>query len=119
MKLLIKLVFLLLLIFTFISCKNETRDDSISLPPHEMQLIEHKINEFTMEKRQECVTKALNQATERMHSTLLSMDILIPIDVQGNILRPPRPVKPHQRTSTDTTAVQPFFDPPPKDSLRN
>ncbi|TVQ49014.1 MAG: hypothetical protein EA362_05120 [Saprospirales bacterium] len=108
MKVILNLLFFISILLFAVACEKEQEDPNI-LPPHEMDVVEKRINELALKKRQDCLDKALNLATARVDSTLLQMDVLIPIDVEGTIIRPLRPMTPIKRQKTDTTAIRPFI----------
>lgn len=105
-----------LLLFMFFSCEKNDADDPLTLPQHAITEVEKRIEQFKKEKRQQCIDEVVRVANQQLDSTLLSMKVLIPIDVQGTIPKPQRPVRPDVREKTDTTPVKPFLNYPPKDS---
>lgn len=115
MKAIFNLFFFVSIMLFAVACEKEQVDPNI-LPPHAMDVVEKRINELALKKRQECLDKALKLATARVDSTLLQMEVLIPIDVEGTIVRPRRPMAPIKRQRSDTTAIRPFI-PTERDSM--
>ena len=115
MKTILNLFFFISILLFAVACEKEQEDTNL-LPPHEMEVVEKRIQELALKKRQECLDEALKLATERVDSTLLQMEVLIPIDLEGTIVRPQRPIAPVKRQQFDTTAIRPFI-PTKRDSM--
>ncbi|TVR82888.1 MAG: hypothetical protein EA409_04240 [Saprospirales bacterium] len=98
------------------ACKTEETDSSAGLPGFVLEDIDKRVEQFRERKTRECEEKALRMALERVDSTLLTMELLIPIDT-AVIQRPDRPKRPEIKRSQDTTAVAPFFQSAKTDSM--
>lgn len=109
-------IVLLMLIILLGSCTTENNQSGVSLPDFVLEEIDIRVGQFKERKVRECVEKALRLALERVDSTLLAKELLIPIDSLV-IQRPGRPQRPEKRKSQDTTPIAPFFQSTETDSM--
>lgn len=98
------------------SCSTEEEEKDSILPDFAFEEIDRRVSEFKKRKKMECLERVNEEAIARVDSTLLQMEILIPIDTTAKLIKPRRPSLPPLREKSDTTPIKPFDTSVKKDS---